>query len=282
MHHDTLSARRIASPVDNSFTSIVIFGASGRMGARIAALAQLDPAFDLRARIVREKSPRDGDPITLPHHPTPPPVRAPSAPAGDKTIDLKTRKNIGKTVVSAHVVIDFSSDAGALESIALAEQLNAALLVGTTALSPPSIDALRAASRSRAVLVAPNTSLGVAALSVLLAQSCKIFGPDYTCTIVEAHHAAKKDAPSGTALRLASVAHEHGHTLSTDQILSIRAGDTIGDHTIRFTGPDELIELTHRATSRDLFARGALRAAAWLNGKPAGWYSMHDVLALPG
>ena len=290
MHHDTLSARRIASPVDNSFTSIVIFGASGRMGARIGALALLDPAFDLRGCVVRDGSSRVGESIALPEgapqsravDATTLPGGAHPAREGAAELHLETAKNIGKTAISAHAVIDFSSDAGVPESIALAERLSAALLVGTTALSARSLDALKGASRSRAVLVAPNTSLGVAVLSVLVTQACKHLGPDYHCSIVEAHHAAKKDAPSGTALRLASAARQAGHALRDDQILSMRGGDVIGEHTIRFAGPGECIELMHRATSRDLFARGALHAAAWLKGKPAGWYTMQDVLALPG
>ena len=282
MHHDTLSARRIASPVDNSLTSIVIFGASGRMGARIGALALMDPSFDLRGCVVREGSARIGASIAPPEHAPPAPASAlGTRPHADAT-RLETAKNIEKRAVSAHVVIDFSSDAGAAESIAIAERLNAALLVGTTALSPRSIDALKSASRSRAVLVAPNTSLGIAVLSVLLTRACTALGPDYHCSIVESHHAAKKDAPSGTALRLAHAAREAGHTLRDDQILAMRGGDVIGEHTIRFAGPGEYIELTHRATSRDLFARGALHAAAWLKGKPPGWHTMQDVLALPG
>ncbi len=282
MHHDTLSARRIASPVDNSFTSIVIFGASGRMGARIAALALMDSSLDLRGCVVRDGSTRIGTPVALPDGASAAHSGAPNARSGADVLRLENAKTIEKKAVSAHVVIDFSSDAGVLESIAMAERLNAALLVGTTALSPRSIDALKIASRSRAMLVAPNTSLGVAALSVLIAQASKIFGPDYHCSIVEAHHAAKKDAPSGTALRLAAAVREAGHMLRDDQIVAIRGGDVIGEHTVRFAGPGEYIELTHRATSRDLFARGALRAAAWLKGKPAGWYTMHDVLGLPG
>lgn len=274
MHHDTLSARRNANTVDNFSTSIVVFG-SGRMGSRIAALACDDRRFDLRACVTHDRSSRLGAIVRE--------ARTSGSGATDSPrVVLETAKNAEKTAIFSDVVIDFSSESGLHDSIALARALNAALLVGTTGLSPASIDALTIASRDRAVLLAPNTSLGVAALSVLVQHASKILGSEYHCSIVEAHHALKKDAPSGTALRLAQAARDAGHALRDDQIVAIRGGDVIGEHTVRFAGPGEYIELTHRATSRDLFARGALRAAAWLKGKPPKWYTMHDVLGLPG
>jgi 4-hydroxy-tetrahydrodipicolinate reductase len=254
-------------------TSIIVFGATGRMGSRIIALASEDRAFALRGAVVREGSSRDGERIAPAH----------GRPSDEKThaeFTLKTPKNIEKSAISAHVVIDFSADDGAPHALALAQRTGAALLVGTTALSDRSLAMLRAAAGSRAVLVAPNTSLGVSLLSVLVQTACRALGPDYHCAIVEAHHAAKKDAPSGTALRLAQAARDGGSDVRHDQILAIRAGDVIGEHTIRLTGPGEYIELVHRATTRDLFARGALRCAAWLRGKPPGWYTMHDVVGL--
>jgi 4-hydroxy-tetrahydrodipicolinate reductase len=254
--------------VDNSSTSIVVFGAAGRMGSRIAALAGADPAFQVRARIGRDATTGVG---------------ARSAAAGDGNAPsppLETAKNIGENGIFADVVIDFSSDAGALESLALAQRLHASLLVGTTALSPSTTDALRRAASSIAIMVAPNTSFGIAVLSVLVRDACRMLGPDYHASIVEAHHAAKKDAPSGTAIRLAHAAREAGHALRDDQIVSIRGGDVVGEHTVRLAGPGEYIELTHRATTRDLFARGALRCAAWLKGKAPAWYSVQDVVGL--
>jgi len=252
--------------VDKSLTSIIVFGAAGRMGARICALAMEAGEFEVRACVVREGAPTAGAPMTIGQW---------TGPA------LQSPKNLGKTAVFADVVVDFSSDDGVHESLAIAERSRSALLVGTTALSAPSLTELRRAASARAVLVAPNTSLGVAALSVLVAQACRTLGKGYACSIVEAHHSAKKDAPSGTAIRLAKSARDAGADLRDDQILSIRGGDVIGEHTVRLAGPGEYIELTHRATTRDLFARGALRCAAWLKGKPPGWYTMNDVLSLP-
>ena len=275
MLHDTLVSRRNASPVDNSSasktpssrTSIVVFGAAGRMGQRISALGASDRAFDLRACVTRDGSSRIGSTITL--------ADASGAPRTHALMSAKSPEIKG---FSAAIVIDFSSDSGASESLALASAMNAALLVGTTALTDRTLAMLKSASASRAVLVAPNTSLGVAALSSLVAQACKMLGASYECSIVEAHHSAKKDAPSGTALRLAKAARDAGHALSDDQILAMRGGDVVGEHTVRLAGPGEYIELTHRATTRDLFARGALRCAAWLKGRPPGWYTMHDVV----
>lgn len=258
------------SNVDNSVTSIIVFGASGRMGTRIVSLAFGDPAFAIRAALTRDGSTRVGSSL------------AGGGESHASVVTLKTAKSLDKTGVSADVVIDFSSDAGAMESLAIAERAGAALLVGTTALSDATMGALRRASASRAIMVAPNTSLGVALLSVLVRDACRALGTDYHASIVESHHAAKKDAPSGTALRLAKAAREAGHELRDDQILAMRGGDVVGEHTVRFAGPGEYIELTHRATTRDLFARGALRCAAWLKGKPAGWYSVQDVVGLPG
>ena len=274
MHHDTLSARRKANAVDNFSTSIIVFG-SGRMGSRIAALACEDRAMDLRACVTHDRSTRLGALVREQR------TSADGATDSHRVV-LETAINAVKTAVFADVVIDFSCELALPDSIALARSLGAALLVGTTGLSPASIGALRDESRDRAVLLAPNTSLGVAALSVLVEQASKLLGSEYQCSIIEAHHAMKKDAPSGTALRLAQAARDAGHTLRDDQILALRGGDVIGEHTVRFAGSGEYIELTHRATSRDLFARGALRAAAWLRGKPPNWYSMHDVLGLPG
>lgn len=281
MLHDTLASRRNASAVDNSSTfnssptpsaprtAIVVFGASGRMGTRIGALAAVDPSFDLRACATRESSARIGQSIG-----------ADSSGGAPHAHTLKTAKTIEKMGTSADVVIDFSSDAGAIESLALATKLNAALLIGTTALSERTMASLRSAAASRAVLVSPNTSLGIAVLAFLVADACKMLGAGYHCSIIEAHHSAKKDAPSGTALRLAKAARDAGHTLSDDQILAMRSGDVVGEHTVRLAGPGEYIELTHRATTRDLFARGALKCAAWLRGRPPGWYTMQDVVGL--
>jgi 4-hydroxy-tetrahydrodipicolinate reductase len=236
-------------------TRVIVHGATGRMGARLRELGALDAAIS----IVGAADERDTDAA---QRPGPTPVKA------------------HEIRVSADVVIDFSSDHGAAAAIELADRAGAALLVGTTGLSSGTLDALRAASSRRAVLVAPNTSLGVAVLARLAADAARALGPGYDISIVEAHHNRKKDAPSGTALRLAAAMRDAGATLPDEQVIAMRGGDVIGEHTIRLAGAGEYIELTHRATSRDLFVLGALRAAKWLRGRSAGWWTMEDALGL--
>lgn len=250
-----------------SITRIIVNGAGGRMGARLCALAHVDPSFQLVGAVERAGSAYIGD------------VAARDDARGDS---VKIGAYPGTFAdVAADVVIDFSSMEGAGTAMELARNSRAALLVGTTGLPAAVVEMLRTSAGERAVLVAPNTSLGVTALSRLVQEAAKIFLHEFDCSIVEAHHSAKKDAPSGTALRLAEAARSGGARLENDQVVAIRGGDVVGEHTVRFAGPGEYIELTHRATSRDLFARGALRAAQWLSGRAPGWYTMEDVLELP-
>lgn len=250
------------SNASRSITTVIVHGAAGRMGARLCELVHHDPSMRLVGAVARPSSPRAGQPAATASH------------AGEAV-------RIGPfTGVSADVVVDFSSDAGAAEAAEIARAAGASLLVGATALSPRTIALLKDESRHRAVLVAPNTSLGVAVAAKFVAQIAAALGPGYDISLVEAHHSAKKDAPSGTALRLAEAVRSTGATLRNDQILAVRGGDVIGEHTVRFAGPGEYLELTHRATSRDVFVRGAMLAAAWLKGQAPGWWTMNDVLGL--
>jgi 4-hydroxy-tetrahydrodipicolinate reductase len=223
---------------------IAIIGAGGRMGTRIDALASSDPSVEVVARFHREN-------------------------AGERGLAHR-----------AKVLVDFSSEKGTRAVIEIAKSTHAALLVGTTGLPDAVKDELKALSASHAVLVAPNTSLGVAVTRRLARLAAELLGPaEWSVDIVESHHDRKKDAPSGTALALASSLGEGGMRVSPDRIHAIRAGDTIGEHEIRFAGPSERLHIMHQAVSRDLFAAGALRAAKWLAGRTPGWYSMDDVLA---
>lgn len=197
----------------------------------------------------------------------------------------------------ADVMIDFSAPAGLMQRLPEALRMNCALLVGTTGLTDNEKSALAQAARKVPVLVAPNMSIGVNLLFKVAAQVAAALGEEYDIEIVEAHHRFKKDAPSGTALRLAeSIAGATGRDLARDAsfgrhgasaerkpgeigIHAVRAGDIVGDHTVIFSTLGERIELTHRAHTRDTFVRGAIRAARFLAGKPAGMYSMSDVVA---
>lgn len=249
-------------PTPQSPVRIIISGAAGRMGARLCALAHGDPALSLVGAVERRGAPCIG------------------APAAPGAVAI-TESGSFLAGFQAHAVIDFSSSDGALDAARLAQHLGAALLVGTTALTPETLAALRAASAHIPVLVAANTSAGVAAAAALTRTAAAILGPTFDCSIVEAHHNAKKDAPSGTALRLAEAAREGGGRLQDGNIVSIRGGDVIGEHTVRFAAAGEYLEITHRATSRDLFARGALAGATWLTRQKPGWWTMNDVLGLP-
>lgn len=257
-----------------SSTSVVLFGAGGRMGARVAAIALNDRRFELRACVSRSGAAPSAAVIAGAAGP----ARADEARV---SVAAKTVENALKTPLSCDVVIDFSSPQGTPIALEIAARAGAALLVGTTGLSPALVENLRAASASRAVLVAPNTSLGICVMASLARAAAAALGPGYECSIVEAHHSKKKDAPSGTALRLAAAVRGAGHEVRDDQILAVRGGDVVGEHTVRFAGEGEYLELTHRATTRDLFACGALTCAAWLKGKPAGWYTVEDVVNMP-
>jgi 4-hydroxy-tetrahydrodipicolinate reductase len=248
-------------------TPIIVFGASGRVGSRICALAMNDPSFTLVAAIVRDGSALAG--------------RSSVAGRDDAPKLVNTGEFTGFGAVDRAVLIDFSSDDGTREALSVALSMNASLLVGTTALSDPTMASMRAAAGRAALLITPNTSFGVAALSAAVQAVARSLGAGFDLSIVESHHAMKKDSPSGTALRLARAAREAGALLRDDQIVSTRGGDVIGEHTVRFAGPGEYLELTHLATSREVFALGALRAAAWLSGRAPGLYTMEDALGLP-
>lgn len=252
-----------ANTTTRSTIELIVNGAAGRMGARICALAATDKRFNLVAAIEPSGSSAIGR----------------DAASG---LLLDRAVKIGDHAPNSRggVVIDFSSPAGTAGATRIALERGAALIVGTTGLVGDAVNQLRSAGQSIPVLLAPNMSLGVAVIAHAAAVVAGALGPGFACSIVEAHHSQKKDAPSGTALRLAASVRSAGGSLGDDQVLAVRGGDVIGEHTVRFAGPGEYLELTHRATNRDLFALGALRAAAWLAGKPAGWYSIEDALGI--
>jgi 4-hydroxy-tetrahydrodipicolinate reductase len=199
----------------------------------------------------------------------------------------------------ADVVIDFSAPAASVHHAQVCAGRGVALVIGTTGHSAGQKEELRAAARKVPVLLAPNMSVGVNVLFRLVAEAARALGPAYEVEILEMHHRMKRDAPSGTALRLAEVAagalglpekeafvyQRHGDTGArkpmTIGIQALRGGDVVGDHTVHFLADGERLELTHRATSRDNFARGAVRAARWLVGRKPGFYGMQDVLGFP-
>lgn len=243
-------------------TRVIIRGAAGRMGSRVCALALEDETIELVGAVERADSERIGSRVTV---------------GGREGVTIENADSIGN---SADVVIDFSSAEAVDGAMELARRAGAALLVGTTGLSTSALGRLESLALERAVLIAPNTSPGVTVVNMLVTEATKMFGSRYEIAILEAHHSGKKDAPSGTAAALRRSIEGAGGTIREDQVLCIRGGDVIGEHTVRFAGAGEYVEITHRATSRDLFARGALEASKWLARQGAGLYSMRDVLKI--
>jgi 4-hydroxy-tetrahydrodipicolinate reductase len=199
---------------------------------------------------------------------------------------------------SSKVYIDFTNPEAVLEHLDTAARLGLAAVIGTTGLDVGQKERLADLARSVPVVWAPNMSLGVSLMYKVARLMAERLGPDFDLEIVETHHRLKKDSPSGTAAKLQEVlAEARGLDASASLVcgrqgiigarpdaeigvMALRGGDVVGDHTVMFLGTGERLELTHRATSRDVFAAGAIRSAAWIAGKGPGLYSLSDVLGL--
>jgi 4-hydroxy-tetrahydrodipicolinate reductase len=179
-----------------------------------------------------------------------------------------------KCITKDTVVVDFSTPEASIENVQVCAQHGVPIVIATTGLTEAQQGDIQKASTKTAVVFTPNTSLGVNMLLKWMAQASACLGPEYNAEMVEAHHASKKDAPSGTALRLAKA---FGREMPIE---SIREGDVVGIHTVTFSGPNEKITVTHEALDQKLFAEGALNAARWVATQPAGLYDMQDVLGL--
>jgi 4-hydroxy-tetrahydrodipicolinate reductase len=196
------------------------------------------------------------------------------------------------------VIIDFTAPEATRAAVERAAARNVAAVIGTTGLGPDARAAIMRAGAKIPVVLSPNFSLGVNLLCGLAEQAARALGPDFDLEVVELHHRQKRDAPSGTAIAIAeALARGRDLDLGTAKrfaregdvgprrpgeigVVAVRGGDVVGEHTAYFFGPAERLELTHRAGSRAIFARGAVRAAQWVVGKPPGVYSMRDVLGL--
>jgi 4-hydroxy-tetrahydrodipicolinate reductase len=229
--------------VKESPVRVLLVGAKGRMGKTIVDLANSDSNIDIVAQC------DVGDPIE---------------PA----------------MKNCDVAIDFSQ-ADAIDGICRAAlQYRLPLVIGTTGHSVEQRRVIEKSATSLPIVFASNFSVGVNALFALARNAAKILGREFNVEIIETHHKMKKDAPSGTAKTLREILKQWRTSDSEIQIQSIREGEVVGEHTVIFTGPGERIELTHYAGSREIFARGALRATQWIIGKSPGLYSMQDVLGL--
>ncbi len=269
-----MSRRRASSRL-----RLALAGACGRMGRQIASLALADDAFRLAAA------------LEAPGHPD----------AGKDYGRAIGRDPLGVPVGSAldgdvDVLVDFSAVSAARGWASACARLRVPFVIGTTGLDAASKKAVTSAARRVAVVSAPNMSVGINALLRALPELVRLLGTGYDIEIVEAHHRLKRDAPSGTALALAeAVARAAGVDLEREAVYgrrglsgvrpdrqiglhAVRAGDIVGDHRVLFAGPGESIEVTHRAHSRETFAKGALRAARFAASARPGLYTMVDVL----
>jgi 4-hydroxy-tetrahydrodipicolinate reductase len=235
----------------NAPIRLLIHGASGRMGQALLWLAAQAPSdFAVVAAVSRKPSQRVVDGV---------PQFAASELSGAPAFD---------------VAIDFSQAEAFDRVLVLCSERGVPLVTGTTGLDDVQRDALQAASARIPVLWASNFSLGVAVLADLVERAARAL-PGWDCDIVEAHHAGKRDAPSGTALSLGDAAGQGG---ASPRYASLRAGDIVGEHTVQFATAGERIELVHRAGNRDIFARGALHAASRLATRVPGLYRLADLL----
>jgi 4-hydroxy-tetrahydrodipicolinate reductase len=230
-----------------------IAGASGRMGRRIFELASHDREFELSLALEKKGTPMIGKDLGK--------LKISSSPDGVFLID---------------VLVDFTTPEATESNLDYVAKYKKALVLGTTGLNDSQLKKVEDVSKIVPIVFSPNMSVGVNVLFAILPEIAKRLGPDYNIEIIEAHHKAKKDAPSGTAKKFGQILAEA--TKKEIPIHAIRLGDIVGDHTVIFCGNSERIEIKHQAHSRDLFAVGALKAAKWVFGKPAGLYSMLDVL----
>jgi 4-hydroxy-tetrahydrodipicolinate reductase len=230
-----------------------IAGVCGKMGRRIYELAAQNKDFEVGLALEKKGTPLIGRELGK--------IKVSSSPDGIFLVD---------------VLVDFTVPEATEVNLDYVARYKKALVLGTTGLSEAQVTKVEEISGMVPVVYSPNMSVGVNVLFGILPEITRRLGPDYSIEIIEAHHKAKKDAPSGTAKKFAQILADTAKKEIPTH--AIRLGDIIGDHTIIFCGNSERIEIKHQAHSRDLFALGALKAARWVVGKPAGLYSMQDVL----
>lgn len=222
--------------------NICIGGSKGKMGSRIIELAKEDAGFQLSGQF----------------------------DAGDEAQPV---------IAASDCLIEFTTPEATMEHLLLCEGSKKAIVIGTTGLSQDQCKVIEAASKKIPVVFSPNMSIGVNLLFKMIADAVKSLGPEYAIDIVEAHHVEKKDAPSGTAKEMARIVREARGNIAVP-IASVREGEIVGEHTIKLESSLDVIEITHSAKTRDIFAKGALAAAKFAVTKPHGLFTMKDVLGL--
>jgi len=261
-----------------------ITGAAGRMGIRITSMINQNPDIILTGAFERPDHPKVNEDA--------------GQVAGLGELGVKIAGSLEDVIQQGDVLIDFTTPQATLENIRIAESQDLAMVIGTTGITGDAHKEVETLARKIKCVMAPNMSVGVNVMFKIAGDMARFLGRDYDMEILETHHRLKKDAPSGTAMRLAQILAESvGRDLEkvgvyerkgiigerTDEEIGIqtwRAGDITGEHTLMFGGIGERLELTHRAHNRDNFARGAVRAALWVVNQPEGLYDMQDVLGL--
>lgn len=260
----------------------IVVGAAGKMGSRIIHILRETPSIELGQAIERSDHPSLGKDI--------------GELIGVGRLDVPLEGGLKRT--GGDVIINFSSPTASLESLEFAREAGLAILIGTTGFNPEQLEKIKILSKNVRCVLAPNMSVGMNLMFRVVQDVAKVLGPDYDIEILEAHHRLKKDSPSGTAVKLGElIAKAIGRNLNQVGVYGrkgmigertkeeigmqvVRAGDIVGEHTVLFGGIGERLEITHRAHSRDNFARGAVKAALWSVNQPNGLYDMQDVLGL--
>lgn len=264
---------------------ITVLGANGRMGMAVTRLIAATPGLRLVGAATEAGLPAVGQDA--------------GEVAGVGPLGVIITADLDAALADCDVAIDFTAPAATARHGEACRRRGCGLVVGTTGLGEIEHAALRHAASGIGVVYARNMSLGITVLTELARLAVGLLGADFDVEITEAHHRHKKDAPSGTALQLGeAVAQAAGHRLDDVAVFArhgvgperapgtigfavVRGGAIVGEHAVLLAGEEEVLELRHRASDRALFARGAVRAATWLRGRPAGLYSMRDVLGLP-
>ncbi|MFA0132679.1 4-hydroxy-tetrahydrodipicolinate reductase [Vibrio splendidus] len=263
---------------------IAIAGAAGRMGRNLVKAAHQNSEASVGAGSERPESSLVGVDV--------------GELCGEGCFDVALVDDLSKAIEEFDVIVDFTAPVSTLANIELCKRHGKKLIIGTTGFSEEEKQVIDAASKEMPIVMAPNYSVGVNLVFKLLEKAAKVMGDYCDVEIVEAHHRHKVDAPSGTAIGMGeAIAGAMGNDLNDVAVWSregitgertkdeigfatIRAGDIIGEHTAMFADIGERVEITHKATDRMTFANGAIKAAVWLNDKPAGFYTMTDVLGL--
>ena len=263
---------------------VVVAGAAGRMGSRLVALLAGEADLRLVGALEAAGHPAVG--------------RDAGEVAGTGRAGVAIETDPERVLAAGRILIEFSVPEATLGHLRLVAQRGGRAVIGTTGFSAAERAEVEALARNAAIMLSPNMSVGVNVAFRVLREMARLLGDDYDVEITEIHHRFKKDAPSGTALGMAeAVAAALGRDLPSVSvygrqgmpgertrkeigIMSLRSGDVVGEHTVSFGALGERLELTHRAHSRDTFARGALRAARFVASAPPGLYSMQDVLGL--